>query len=162
MSAADSASILSMLDVTKTYPVGGSLLGKPKERVVALNQLSLDIRSGEIFGLVGESGSGKTTASRLIVGLETPDEGRIQFEGRDCTGLRGKDRRAFSKQVQVIFQDPYQSLNAHLSIFETVCEPLVIHGIGDRRSRRIQACEALETAGLSPPENVFIREPCLL
>lgn len=159
MSPANSASILSMLDVTKTYPVGGSLLGKPTERVVALNRLALDIRSGEIFGLVGESGSGKTTASRLIVGLETFDEGRIQFEGQNCTGLRGKDRRAFSKKVQVIFQDPYQSLNAHLSVFETVCEPLVIHGIGDRRSRRIQACEALETAGLTPPETYLDRYP---
>jgi len=159
MSTTDGAPILSMLDVTKTYPVGGSLLGKSTGRVVALDRLSLDIRAGEIFGLVGESGSGKTTASRLIVGLEDPDEGRIRFDGQDCTGLKGKVRRAFSRQVQVIFQDPYQSLNAHLSIFETVCEPLVIHGIGDRRSRRTRVCEALETAGLTPPENYLDRYP---
>ena len=159
MTPSDGASILSIRNVTKTYPVGGSLLGKSTGRVVALDRLSLDVRAGEIFGLVGESGSGKTTASRLIVGLETPDEGRIRFDGQDCTGLKGKDRRVFSRQVQVIFQDPYQSLNAHLSIFETVCEPLVIHGIGDRRSRRIQACEALETAGLAPPEDYLDRYP---
>jgi len=159
MSSADGAPILSMLDVAKTYPVGGSLLGKSTGRVVALNRLSLEIRAGEIFGLVGESGSGKTTASRLIVGLETPDSGRIRFDGRDCTGLKKMARRVFSKKVQVIFQDPYQSLNAHLSIFDTVCEPLTIHGIGDRQSRRTRVCEALETAGLSPPEDYLQRYP---
>ena len=159
MGLSNGAPILSLLDVTKTYPAGSSLLGKSMGRVVALDRFSLDIRAGEIFGLVGESGSGKTTASRLIVGLESADAGRIRFDGRDCTGLKGKDRRAFSRQVQVIFQDPYQSLNAHLSIFETVCEPLVVHGIGDRRSRRTRVCEALETAGLTQPENVLYRYP---
>ena len=159
MSTSGSASILSIRNATKTYPAGGSLLGKSTSRVVALDRLSLDIRAGEIFGLVGESGSGKTTASRLIVGLETPDAGRIRFDGQDCTGLAGRDRKAFSRQVQVIFQDPYQSLNAHLSIFETVCEPLVIHGIGDRRSRRTRVYEVLETAGLTPPESYLYRYP---
>ena len=77
----------------------------------------------------------------------------------DCVGTRGQARRDFAKQVQVIFQDPYQSLNAHLSIFDTVCEPLVIHGIGDRTTRRTRVCEALETAGLTPPEAYLDRYP---
>jgi oligopeptide/dipeptide ABC transporter ATP-binding protein len=154
-----SSPILSMTDVTKTYRSGGSLLGSSGNRVVALDRISLDIKAGEIFGLVGESGSGKTTVSRLIVGLEAPDEGRIQFDGQDIVGLKGRARREFTKHVQVIFQDPYQSLNAHFSIFDTVCEPLVIHGIGDRVSRRVRVCEALETAELTPPEIYLNRHP---
>lgn len=159
MNTTGRSAILSMTDVTKVYHTGNSLLGKPGGRVVALDRLSLDIRAGEIFGLVGESGSGKTTASRLIVGLESPDEGMIQFDGKDIVGLKGRERRNFARKVQVIFQDPYQSLNAHLSIFDTVCEPLAIHGIGDRATRRLQVCEALETAGLTPPEVYLDRYP---
>ena len=154
-----SSPILSMTDVTKVYRSGDSLLGASGSRVVALDRISLDINAGEIFGLVGESGSGKTTASRLIVGLETPDDGRIRFDGKDIVGLKGRAKREFTRQVQVIFQDPYQSLNAHLSIFDTVCEPLVIHGIGDRASRRTRVCEALETAELTPPEVYLNRYP---
>jgi peptide/nickel transport system ATP-binding protein len=119
----------------------------------------MDIRAGEIFGLVGESGSGKTTASRVIVGLETLDKGVIQFDGQDIVGLKGRNRREFAKQVQVIFQDPYQSLNAHFSIFDTVCEPLVIHGIGDRAAPAFRFCEALETAGLMPAASYLNRYP---
>ena len=159
MSAAGGAPLLSMADVTKVYHAGGAALRGTGKRVVALDHFSMAIRSGEIYGLVGESGSGKTTASRLIVGLETPDDGRIQFSGLNVVGLKGRARRAFAEQVQVIFQDPYQSLNAHLSIFDTVCEPLVIHGVGDRRARHLRVCEALETAGLTPPEPYLQRYP---
>jgi peptide/nickel transport system ATP-binding protein len=159
MNTDGTAPILSMTDVTKTYRSRNSLFGPSGSPVVALDGLSLDINAGEIFGLVGESGSGKTTVSRMIVSLETPDEGRIQFDGQEVVGLKGRARRAFAKQVQVIFQDPYQSLNAHFSIFDTVCEPMVIHGIGDRASRLIRVCEALETAELTPPEVYLNRYP---
>ena len=159
MTTSAPSAILSMTGVTKAYRSGNALLGAPGSRIVALDRFSLEINAGEIFGLVGESGSGKTTVSRLIVGLEGPDDGRIQFDGQDIVGLRGRARRAFTRHVQVIFQDPYQSLNAHFSIFDTVCEPLVIHGIGDRLSRRTLVCEALETAGLTPPESFLNRYP---
>jgi peptide/nickel transport system ATP-binding protein len=159
MGTATIAPLLSMTDVTKVYQSGSSLFGKTGSPVVALDHISLDINPGEIFGLVGESGSGKTTASRLILGLETPDSGRIQLDGHNIVGLKGRTRLEFTKQVQVIFQDPYQSLNAHFSIFDTVCEPLIIHGIGDRVARRIRVCEALETAGLTPPEMYLERYP---
>jgi peptide/nickel transport system ATP-binding protein len=159
MSTAGGVPILSMANVSKVYHIGKSLFGRPGDRVIALDRMSLNIQAGEIYGLVGESGSGKTTLSRLIVGLETPDDGQIRFDGIDCVGIRGQSRREFAKQVQVIFQDPYQSLNAHLSIFDTVCEPLVIHGIGDRASRRKHVCKALETAGLTPPEAHLDRYP---
>ena len=159
MNIAGNAPIISLSDVTKVYRAGGSLLGKSGGRVVALDRFSLDIQAGEIFGLVGESGSGKTTASRLIVGLEAPDQGTIQFDGKGSVGLKGGARKEFAKQVQVIFQDPYQSLNAHFSIFDTVCEPLLIHGIGSRAERQVQVVEALETAGLTPPEDYLNRYP---
>jgi peptide/nickel transport system ATP-binding protein len=159
MNAPNAAPILAMVNVTKVYQDYSPLSGRRSSRVVALDRFSLEIRAGEIFGLVGESGSGKTTASRLIIGLETPTEGKIRFQNQDVAGIRGRVRREFSKQAQVIFQDPYQSLNAHLSVYETVCEPLVIHRIGDRSSRRSRVCEALETAGLMPPEAYLQRYP---
>ena len=153
------APLLTMSDVTKVYQSKGSRFGKSGERVVALDHFSLTINAGEIYGLVGESGSGKTTASRLVVGLEKPDAGKIQLEGKNVIGLSGRARRDFTRKVQVIFQDPYQSLNAHLSIYDTVCEPLIIHGIGSRAHRLEQVCTAMETAGLKPVETFLNRYP---
>ncbi len=152
-------SMLTMSDVTKVYRVKDSLLGGAGRDVVALDRFSMTINAGEIYGLVGESGSGKTTVSRLIVGLEPADGGDIRFDGTKVMGLKGRRRKNFTKQVQVIFQDPYQSLNTHFSIFETVCEPLVIHGIGDRQFRRARVCEILDTTGLTPPETYLNRYP---
>jgi oligopeptide/dipeptide ABC transporter ATP-binding protein len=154
-----SAPILSLNEVTKIYRSRDSLFGKAGDHVVAVDRFTLDIHAGEIYGLVGESGSGKTTVCRLILGLETPDNGRIRFGGKDIVGLKGRERLQFTRQVQIIFQDPYQSLNAHFSIFDTVCEPLVIHGIGDRTTRLAMVCEALETAGLTQPETLLDRYP---
>ncbi len=159
MDTGNTGPIFSMTDVTKVYHAGDSLFGKAGSPVLALDRISFDINAGEIFGLVGESGSGKTTASRLIVGLEAPNGGRIEFDGQEIVGLKGRARQELTKHVQVIFQDPYQSLNAHFSIFDTVCEPLVIHGIGDRAARRVQVCEILETVGLTPPETYLDRYP---
>jgi peptide/nickel transport system ATP-binding protein len=153
------APLLTMTDVTKVYRSQGTLLGRSRRRVVALDRFSLSIDPGEIYGLVGESGSGKTTASRLIVGLEKPDGGRIHLYGENAVGLAGRARREFARKVQVIFQDPYQSLNAHLSIFDAVCEPLVIHGIGNRAQRLENVCAALATAGLQPAERYLDRYP---
>ncbi len=148
-----------MTDVSKVYRSRGALFGRSGRRVVALDRFSMAIKAGEIYGLVGESGSGKTTASRLIVGLEKPDSGRIHLCGENAIGLSGRARRDFARKVQVIFQDPYQSLNAHLSIFDAVCEPLIIHGIGNRAQRLEKVCLALATAGLKPPETYLGRYP---
>jgi oligopeptide/dipeptide ABC transporter ATP-binding protein len=151
--------ILTLSAVTKVYASRPSLFGGSGQPVTALDRFSLAINPGEIYGLVGESGSGKTTATRLIVGLEKPDEGSIAFDGRSIVGLSGRRRRHFTRQVQVIFQDPYQSLNAHLSIFDAVCEPLTIHGIGNRTERLEAVCTTLKTAGLHPPEAYLHRYP---
>jgi oligopeptide/dipeptide ABC transporter ATP-binding protein len=159
MNDAPPAPILTLSAVTKVYASRPSLFGDAGKPVTALDRFSLAVNPGEIYGLVGESGSGKTTATRLIVGLEKPDEGAIAFDGRSIVGLSGRRRRHFTRQVQVIFQDPYQSLNAHLSIFDTVCEPLIIHGIGDRAERLEAVCTTLKTAGLRPPEAYLDRYP---
>jgi peptide/nickel transport system ATP-binding protein len=159
MSDARPTPILSLSAVTKAYASRQSLFGGAAKPVTALDRFSLAVNPGEIYALVGESGSGKTTATRLIVGLEKPDEGAIAFDGRSIVGLSGRRRRDFTRQVQVIFQDPYQSLNAHLSIFDTVCEPLIIHGIGNRAERLKAVCTTLRTAGLQPPEAYLERYP---
>lgn len=151
--------ILSMDHVVKIYRSRGSLFGRGGKEVVALNDVSLEILQGEIFGLVGESGSGKTTAGRLIVRLERAESGRIFLNGEETTHLRGRALKRFRRQVQMIFQDPYQSLNAQLSVFDTVCEPLSIHGIGKARQREEKVCAMLKAVGLSPPEDFLGRYP---
>ncbi len=150
---------LSFDSVSKFYFSRGRILGGRGRQVVALNRLTLDIRKGEIFGLVGESGSGKTTAGRLIVRLEDADRGSILVEGQDITHLRGRRLKDFRRRIQMIFQDPYQSLNPQLSVFDTVSEPLLIHRKGDRLSRREMVLNALQSVGLSPPEDFVHRFP---
>ena len=120
-------SVLKIRDVSKIYKAKGAFFGSSGKDVTALNRISFDIYKGEIFGLVGESGSGKTTAGRLIVGLEEANSGEILMGGREIIGLRGRAQKEFRRKVQMIFQDPYQSLNPQRSIYDTVSEPLKIH-----------------------------------
>lgn len=132
---------------------------KVRAPVRALNRVSLEIDDGEILGLVGESGSGKTTCGRLIVKLEEPQEGGIYLDGDPITGLKGRGLREYRRKVQMIFQDPYQSLNPQLSILESVSEPLTIHRVGDRKERREKVLNILRDVGLSPPERFIFRYP---
>jgi len=116
--------IVQLERISKTFRTRASFLkGDPKE-IVALNRVSFEIRRGEIFGLVGESGSGKTTTGRLIVKLEEPDHGKLLLDGNDITKIKGKTLKDFRRKVQMIFQDPYQSLNPYLSVYDSVSEPL--------------------------------------
>jgi peptide/nickel transport system ATP-binding protein len=151
--------VLELKNIVKKYRTKGTLFGASDREVVALNQVSFTIRRGEIFGLVGESGSGKTTAGRLIVRLEDPQEGQIYLDGEAVMGLKGSALKAFRRKVQMIFQDPYQSLNAQLSISETVSEPLVIHKVGSASERDASVYETMKEVGLSPPEDYLYRYP---
>ena len=155
----DSPPILKLTEVTKVYNARVGLFGRSGDPVVALDRFSMAVQPGEIYGLVGESGSGKTTVSRLIVGLEKPDGGRIDFSGASAVDLVGSRRKAFTRAVQLIFQDPYQSLNAHFPIFDAVAEPLVIHGLGNSTERLSKVCQTLAIAGLQPPESFLNRYP---
>ena len=151
--------VLELKDISKIYKTRGSFFGPGGEQVIALNRISLTIYEGEIFGLVGESGSGKTTAGRLIVGLEHPKEGEIYLNSREITGLTGKALKEYRRKVQMIFQDPYQSLNPQLSIYESVAEPLLIHRMGDGAERLERVSKTLKTVGLSPPQEFLYRYP---
>jgi len=151
--------VLELRDISKIYKTRASFFGPGGEQVVALNHISLTIYEGEIFGLVGESGSGKTTAGRLIVGLENPKEGEIYLNSTEITGLTGRALKEYRRKVQMIFQDPYQSLNPQLSIYESVAEPLIIHKIGDGVERLEQVSETLKRVGLSPPQDFLYRYP---
>lgn len=151
--------VLELTDITKIYKTKRSFFARGTEYVVALNNISMNIGEGEIFGLVGESGSGKTTCGRLIVKLEDPNKGQIFLDGDETTGLKGRDLRDYRRKVQMIFQDPYQSLNSQLSIFQSVVEPLTIHKLGGNNERFERVLETLKIVGLSPPEEYIYRYP---
>jgi peptide/nickel transport system ATP-binding protein len=146
--------------VTKVYRPKRALFGEAEHKeIVALNQVSLDIRRGEIFGIVGESGSGKTTTGRLMVKLEAPTSGKLFLDGEDMTRIRGNRLKDFRAKVQMIFQDPYQSLNPQHSILDTVAEPLLVQGVGNPKSRVDQVVEALAAADLNPARQFLYRYP---
>ncbi|OQY44255.1 MAG: dipeptide/oligopeptide/nickel ABC transporter ATP-binding protein [Desulfobacteraceae bacterium 4572_87] len=151
--------VLEIKDVSKIYKAKAGFFAGSGKDVVALDRISLEIDKGEIFGLVGESGSGKTTAGRLIVSLEETDHGEILLDGKTVTGLKGKRLKKFRSKAQMIFQDPYQSLNPQRSILDTVSEPLIIHRLGHANSRKERVREALRSVGLSPPDDFLYRYP---
>ncbi|HSF15804.1 MAG TPA: ABC transporter ATP-binding protein [Vicinamibacteria bacterium] len=121
--------------------------------------MSFEIGEGERLGLVGESGSGKTTIGRLLLRLETADGGDILVRGREISGLRGKDARAFYRDVQMVFQDPYGSLNPRFKVQDTLMDPVIVQRLAPRRGGADRAAWALERAGLSPPEEFFHKYP---
>src|ERR1700742_1560943 len=119
--------VLQAEDLVKTYATRGSGLGR--QRVSAVDGVSLTLGRGEALGIVGESGCGKSTLARLVVGLEQPDSGTVRVDGKDLrSGLRGRGGRALRRRVQMIFQDPFLSLNPRLTVEEIVAEPIVVHG----------------------------------
>ena len=151
--------VIRLENVTKIYESQRAFFKSAGKKIVALNQISLNIKKGEIFGLIGESGSGKTTAGRLIVKLEDPTAGKLFLGNREIISLKGKSLQDFRARVQMIFQDPYQSLNPQLSIYDTVSEPLTIHKLGNTESRQETVWEAMHAVGLSPPEDFLARFP---
>ncbi|HCY85904.1 MAG TPA: ABC transporter ATP-binding protein, partial [Desulfobacteraceae bacterium] len=155
----DKHPLIEMKGVTKAYNPRKGFFGRKGNKVLALNDIDLNIHKGEIFGLVGQSGSGKTTTGRLLVKLEDPTHGKIRLKGELINDLGGKPLQHFRSKVQMIFQDPYQSLNPHLSIAETISEPLVVHGIGSPESRREKVIQTLETVGLRPGKAFYNHYP---
>lgn len=158
MSKTDVQPVMAMHQVSKIYQSRKKLFGPPAGQVVALNDVSLEFMPGEVFGLVGESGSGKTTCGRLLTALEKPTSGSIFLHGQEITG-QAKLPHDFRRQVQMVFQDPYQSLNPQISILDSVSEPLICNKIGSADERQDRSILALEQAGLTPPEDYLMRFP---
>ena len=159
MSPQGTRSLVMFSDVSKVYRRRQSLLRRAGVDVKALDRVSFEIRPGEIFSLVGESGSGKTTCGRLLVRLEEPTSGEILFDGVQVSSFRGKQVKEFRRQVQMIFQDPYQSLNPQLTVFQTVVEPLLVQRYGSHRDREARVQEMLEEVGLRPAQDFIFRYP---
>lgn len=138
----------------KTYEGKTSLLdrvrGKPGPRLVALDGISLALNSNEVLGLVGESGSGKSTTARCIVGLERPDRGRVIFDGHDVLTASPERLRHIRRDVQMIYQDPYSSLNPRMTVRTAVSEPALVHGLVDKAGAEALVLELLERVGLPP------------
>jgi ABC-type glutathione transport system ATPase component len=129
--------LLEIRNLTKVFPHGGSPFGgKPRGEVRAVDDVSLDIKAGETLGLVGESGSGKSTLGRLILRLIEPTSGSVRFEGRDLLAASQGEMRGLRRDMQIIFQDPFASLDPRFRVEDVVAEPLIIHGeaAGDGRS----------------------------
>ena len=144
--------MLQLENVGKVFAQQGRMFARG-EPVTALRDISLQVRKGECFGLVGASGSGKTTLTRCILRLDAPTSGRILFEGQDLAKLTPAALRALRARVQIVFQDPYASLNPRMSVHDIVTEPMLIHrnvlGL-DARQRSDRAAELLALVGLGP------------
>ena len=140
--------IIKAKGVKKHFPIGGFLFSS--KYIKAVDDISLEIRKGDIFALVGETGSGKSTLGRLLIRLYKPDAGEISFFGADITKLSGKELRDFRKKAQMVFQDPFSSLDPKMTVEKIVSEGLDIHRIGKRKERRARVREILETVGIDP------------
>lgn len=142
--------ILSVKNLKTHFDVTKGFLA-PKQIVKAVDGVSFDVMPNETFGLVGESGCGKSTLGRTIVKLYDPVDGSIEFNGKDISKLKGKELKAYRKDMQMIFQDPYASLNPRMTVGEIIKEPMIIHNIYDTdEEREARVVELLEIVGLKP------------
>lgn len=141
--------IVRVENLEKFFKVKSASFG-PKAKVRAVNQVSFEIGRGETLGLVGESGCGKSTLGRTILKVYEPDGGRILFDGTDITGFSHKEMRPFRKKMQMIFQDPYASLNPRFTVGELIGEPMEIYGMYEKQERTAKVQELMETVGLKP------------
>ncbi len=151
ISANGSKPLLDIRHVVKEFPVTRrALFPQLLGTIKAVSDVSISIVKGETFGLVGESGCGKTTLGRLVVALEKPDSGEIWFDGDDLAKLKRGRLRSKRKSMQLMFQDPYSSLDPRMRVGDILSEPLVIHRIGTKQERADRVAELLKEVGLSP------------
>ncbi|MBC8505941.1 MAG: ABC transporter ATP-binding protein [Anaerolineales bacterium] len=155
--------LVDVKDLSKLFPIGQGVFKRAESYVHAVSHLNLKIKRGESVGLVGESGCGKTTTGKLLTRLLDPTEGNILLdtdEGQvDIAHMRGSEMKIFRRRVQMIFQDPYESMNPRLTIYDTVAEPLNVQGVGSVAEREARVADLLETVGLTPASSFLFRYP---
>jgi oligopeptide/dipeptide ABC transporter ATP-binding protein len=142
--------LVEVKNLKKYFPINKGVMRREIAHVHAVDDVTLSIAGGETLGLVGESGCGKSTLGRCIVRLLEPTDGEVTFDGRSITRLRTRALRSTRRQMQMIFQDPYASLNPRKRVGSIIGDPMKIHGIGDRKERKRKVEELLDTVGLSP------------
>ncbi len=161
--SANGGPLLEVEDLVVRYPIGrglsGAILRRPHQHVHAVSGVSLSVARGEMVALVGESGCGKTTTAQALLRLVHTDSGSVSFDGIDVTALSQGELRSLRRRMQIIYQDPYESLDPRFRVAATVAEPLVIHDIGSRSERRDLVTSALEQVGLAPAELFADRYP---
>jgi peptide/nickel transport system ATP-binding protein len=152
-----SGSLLELAGLVKEYKVTSGILQRTVGSVHAVSGVSFSVAAGETFGLVGESGCGKTTIGKMVVALERPTEGSVRLRGIDVSGLRGEKLRTYRRDLQMMFQDPYASLDPRMRVGATIREPMVIQGLGSRKEQDDRVYQLLTEVGL--PRNAVERFP---
>jgi peptide/nickel transport system ATP-binding protein/oligopeptide transport system ATP-binding protein len=142
--------MLEVKDLVKYFPIKGGVLRRTVAHVKAVDGVSFHVKRGETLGLVGESGCGKTTVGRTLLHLEKPTSGEVLFDGKEISRSSGRQWKALRRDMQIIFQDPYSSLDPRIVVGESVAEGLVIHGIGSKKERAERVREAMVKVGLHP------------
>ncbi len=151
MSASPKPPLLEVSNLLKHFPVrSGILIERTVDHVKAVDDVSFEIAEGETLGLVGESGSGKSTTGYCVLQLLKPTSGSIRFQGEELTTLGREELRRMRREMQIVFQDPYASLDPRMTVGDIVAEPLVVHSIGSRRDRTLRVRELLDVVGFDP------------
>jgi oligopeptide/dipeptide ABC transporter ATP-binding protein len=155
------APILEVRNLRKLFPAKGAGFWHTADKYVhAVDDVSFELGRGEVLALVGESGCGKSTLALTLMGLETPTQGAVVFDGQDITGLQGPEMKEIRRHIQMVFQDPYESLNPLMTAGELVAEPLVVHKLAPSKTERARLVrQALRDAGLKPAETFVNRFP---
>lgn len=151
--------LIEVRGLKKYFPVSSGFFRRKTKFLKAVDGISFSISRGKMFGLVGESGCGKTTTGRLLVKSIDPTDGEIIFKGENVVELDRQEMREFRQSVQMIFQDPYESLNPRMTVYDIIAEPLKVHGIGTVNEREDRVASLLERVGLIPPSSFIFRYP---
>ncbi|WP_342598981.1 dipeptide ABC transporter ATP-binding protein [Psychrobacillus sp. FSL H8-0483] len=141
--------LLQVEGLKKYFPIHSGVLGKQSGYVKAVDDVSFYVNEGETLGIVGESGCGKSTTGRMLMRLLEPTEGKVTFDGKELTSVSNTAMRKARREIQMVFQDPYASLNPRHTVEKILMEPLIVHNIGDKESRKKKVYDFLEIVGLS-------------